>query len=97
MHGSEASLPDNNYRGSNRMRYRNPELDALIDRFYVTIPRQERAQVLAQMMRHTTENVVPVGIYYNTEPTLIANRLLNIASGADRSTPAWNSHEWDTR
>jgi peptide/nickel transport system substrate-binding protein len=96
MHGSEASLPDNNYRGSNRMRYRSPELDALIDRFYVTIPRQERTQVLAQMMRHTTEQVVPVGIYYNTEPTMIANRLVNVASGADRSSPAWNAHEWDT-
>jgi len=96
MHGAEASLPDNNYRGSNRMRYRSPELDALIDRFYITISRQERTQVLAQMMRHTTEQVVPVGIYYNTEPTMIASRLVNVAPGAQSSSPAWNAHEWDT-
>jgi peptide/nickel transport system substrate-binding protein len=97
MHGSEASLPDNNYRGSNRMRYQNAELDSLIDRFYVTIPRQERNQVLAGIVHHMTDQVVPVGIYYNVDPTVIANRLVNVAPGAQSSTPAWNSYDWDVR
>jgi len=97
MHGAEASLPENNYRGSNRMRYRSPELDGLIDRFYVTIPRQERTQTLAQIVQHMTDQVVPVGIYYNTDISMIANRLLNVAPGAQGSSAAWNAHEWDVR
>ena len=97
MYGPEASLPENNYRGSNRMRYQNAELDALIDRFYVTIPRAERNQALAGIMHHMTDQVVPLGIYYNVDPTMIANRLLNIAPGAQGSTPAWNAVEWDVR
>ncbi len=97
IHGAEASLPENNYRGSNRMRYQNAELDALIDRFYVTIPRQERNQALAGIIHHMTDQVVPLGIYYNVDPTMIANRILNVAPGAQGSTPAWNSAEWDVR
>ena len=97
LHGSEAALPENNYRGNNRMRYQNAELDALIDRFYVTIPRQERNQVVASIMRHLTEQVVPMGIFYNVEPTLVSNRLVNVAPGAQGSSPAWNGAEWDIR
>ena len=97
MHGAEASLPDNNYRGSNRMRYRNAELDGFIDGFFSTIPRQQRTQVLGQLVHLMTDQVVPIGIYYNTEPTMVANRLVNVAPGAQSSSPAWNAHEWDVR
>jgi peptide/nickel transport system substrate-binding protein len=97
IYGPEASLPENNYRGSNRMRYQNAELDGLIDRFYVTIPRAERNQALAGIMHHMTDQVVPLGIYYNVDPTMISNRLLNIAPGAQGSTPAWNAVAWDVK
>lgn len=97
LYGPEASLPENNYRGSNRMHYQNTELDGFIDRFYNTIPKQERSQALAGIIRHMTDQVVPLGIYYNTDPTMIANRLLNVAPGAQSSTPAWSSYEWEVR
>jgi peptide/nickel transport system substrate-binding protein len=97
MHGSEASLPENSYRGSNRMRYRNAELDGLIDRFYVTIPKGERTLVLGQIMHHMTDQVIPLGMFYNTQPTMIANRLQNVTPGGSGATPAWNSYAWDLR
>ena len=42
FHSSEARGAHNRYIGQNVPNYVNPELDALIDRFYVTIPRDER-------------------------------------------------------
>jgi peptide/nickel transport system substrate-binding protein len=97
MHGSEVSLPENSYRGSNRMRYHSAELDGLIDRFYVTIPKGERTQILGQIMHHMTDQVIPLGMFYNTQPTMIANRLQNVTPGGSGATPAWNSYAWDLR
>lgn len=96
-HGSEAALPDNNYRGNNRMRYRSAELDGFIDTFYATIPTGPRSQALAQVIGHMTAQAIPVGLFYNTQPTMVANRLLNVAAGGANSTPAWNAHTWDVR
>jgi peptide/nickel transport system substrate-binding protein len=96
-HGAEAAVPDNGYRGSNRMRYRSAELDALIDRYYVTVPRGERNQVLAQIVHHMSDQAIPLGMFYNTQPTMIANRLVNVTPGGSGASPAWNSHEWDVR
>src|SRR5205823_2875798 len=38
-HSAQVPLPENNYRGNNSARYRSPELDSLIERYLVTIPK----------------------------------------------------------
>jgi peptide/nickel transport system substrate-binding protein len=97
-HSSQAPLPENNYRGSNRSRYRSPELDALIDRYFVTIPIAERTQILGQMVQHMTENVVLLGIFFIVEPALISNRILNVTPrNAEDALHTWNAHEWDMK
>jgi peptide/nickel transport system substrate-binding protein len=96
-YGPESALPENNYQGNNRMRYANRDLDALLDRFFVTIPKQQRSQVLGQIIRHMTDQVIPLGIFYNAGPIMIANRLQNVSSGGAGATPAWNAHLWDVR
>jgi len=96
-YGPEASLPENSYRGSNRMRYKSPELDILIDRFYATVPKAERLQVVADITRHMTDQVIPLGMFYNAQPTMIANRLVNVGPGGSSVPPAWNAHEWDLK
>jgi peptide/nickel transport system substrate-binding protein len=90
LRGSEAPLPETNWAGSNRARYRNAELDALIDRYFVTIPMPERSQVLAQVAHHITDNLVLVGIVYDPPVRLIANRLRNVQAGIP-----WNAYDWD--
>src|SRR5581483_454007 len=42
FHSNQARLAENNFVGENRSRYMNPDLDALIDRYLVTIPHAER-------------------------------------------------------
>lgn len=96
-HGSETPLPENNFsKSGNNARYMNPEFDALLDRYFATIPIPERNQVLGQIVRHQTDLVTVMGLFYGAEPTLISNRLTGAGPrGAQDSTNAWNAHEWD--
>ena len=38
-----------------------------------------------------------ISILYVTEPTMIANRLVNVAGASQGSTETWNINEWDLR
>ncbi len=89
---SEVALPETNWAGANRSRYRNPEMDALIDRYFLTIPAPERTQILAQIVHHMTDQLVLMGIVYDPPLRLIGNRVHNVPAGVP-----WNAHEWDVR
>jgi peptide/nickel transport system substrate-binding protein len=97
LRSTEVRLPENNYTGSNYPRYANTEFDALIDRYLTTIPRSERMRVAGQIIHHMTDQVVALGLYFDTEPTAIANRLVNVSARNQQSTQAWNAHEWDVK
>ncbi|MPZ15920.1 MAG: hypothetical protein GEU73_16110 [Chloroflexi bacterium] len=93
FHSSGTPLPENDFRGHNRTRYQSPELDALIDGYFVTIPWQERMQVLGNVVHHLTDQLVAIGTLYAADPMLISNRLVN-ASPAGQTA---NAHTWDLR
>jgi peptide/nickel transport system substrate-binding protein len=93
---SEIPLADNNWTGRNRSRYSNPTLDALIERYPITIPRPERTRIVADVVQHVTDQVTMMGIFYATQVTMQANRLTNVRLG-DATTPAWNAEEWEVR
>jgi peptide/nickel transport system substrate-binding protein len=100
LQGKAARLPENNYRGTggtNYSRYQNPEFDALIDRHFVTIAREERVQVLRQIVTHIADQVTALGMIYSTEQNMIAGRMINVAGRARDATETWNAHEWDVR
>lgn len=96
-HGNQSPLPENRYVGTNRTRYRNPEYDALLDRFANTIPRPERMQVLGQIVHHMTDQLNIMGMFYDIEPTAFSRKLQNITPGAKEldTTTSWNAHLWD--
>ena len=96
-HSSQVPLPENNYRGNNSARYRNAELDALLDRYIVTIPKQERTQLLAQITQHMTEQLVVVPLFHDAEPVLINQRVLNAGAKKGDALQGWNVQEWDVR
>jgi len=97
-HSNTTPLPENTFVGTNNARYQNAEWDNIIDRYFSTVPKAERDQVLAQAVRHMTENLNVMGLFYDTEPMFIANRLVNIAPPkADNQNLSGNAHEWDTR
>jgi ABC-type transport system substrate-binding protein len=91
-HGSQSRLAENNFTGSNYARYQNPEYDALVDRFLSTIPHQDRMEALRAVMRHMTDQLNMMTLYYATSSTMISNRMLN--AGRD---PTWNAPQWDVK
>lgn len=95
-HGREIALPENNFRGGNRARYATPELDALIDAYFATLPWGERMGVLRQAMHHLTDQVAVIGLFFDVTPAMIGNNLVNVHGGPG-GTETWNAHEWDVR
>ncbi len=97
MHSARARVAEDNYRGNNYGRYRNPELDALIDRYHATIPFDERMRVLAQFIRITTGDVANVPLFWRMAPTFIGQRIVNVSESNNLGNHGWNAHEWDVR
>jgi len=94
---SELRSSDNAYRGRNRTGYANPELESLLDRFYTTIPEQERNAVLGQIVNHLTDRVIIMYLFWEVNPTVIANRLVNVTARHFSAPESWNAHEWDVK
>ncbi len=100
MLSSNTPLAENAYRvQGNTSRYQSPELDALIERYFVTIPKSERLQVIAGILGHITGQLNQASIFYVTEPAMIGNRLLNVggAGGGSGRDQVWNVETWDVR
>lgn len=95
FYGGNSPLPENNYTGNSYTRYRNPEWDALIDRFTTTVPRAERMQVLRQIVHHMTDQVLVLGLFYDVDITMVAKRLKNVSRASRSGGEAWNVHEWE--
>ena len=88
----------NNYAGRNYPRYANPEFDAMIDRFYATIPDRERYQVLGQILNHISDRVVIMPQFYDSEPVMISNRLRNVvAPKVAGFFVTTNAEQWDVQ
>jgi peptide/nickel transport system substrate-binding protein len=98
FHSGSAALPENRFTVTgNTARYRNQDMDVLVERYVTTIPRAERLQVLAGIVSHQTDQVVAMGLFHYVNPTMAANRLLHVTGRGPRSQEAWNAHEWDVR
>lgn len=72
-------------------------MDALIDRFRVTIPRAERMEVVRQILRLAADDLPILNVYFTVQPILIHNRVINAGAANERSTHGWNAEQWDLR
>jgi len=98
MHSSRARVPENNFVGSTHSRYMSPELDALIDRYFVTVPMQERLQLVGQIAYQMSEVLFVMPLFYTPGPIAIGNRIVGAsATKAPETSPLWNVHQWDVR
>jgi peptide/nickel transport system substrate-binding protein len=90
-------VPDpNNTRGNSVTLYPNAELDALIDRYLVTIPLPERLDTLAQIVNRSTSLLLPIPLFHEPSAVLASNQLINVGRKGSAGQ-AWNAHEWDLR
>lgn len=98
FHSARTPLPENNFVGSNKTRYMNPEMDGLIDRYLTTIPFDPRRQILGQIVRHISDQVVVMGLFYRADSIMTSKQLegvvADLPSGASLT---WNAHLWELR
>jgi peptide/nickel transport system substrate-binding protein len=87
---SQQKTAENGWRGQHTG-YGNAEFDALVDRYYTTIPKTERMRVAQQAMHHITDQLVIMTTFYNTLPQMVSNRLKNVPSNAAIA----NIQDWD--
>lgn len=80
---------ETNWVGDNRSRYRNPELDALIDQYFVTIPVDERNRILGKVVHLFSNDQVWMALFYDPSVVAIGSRLHKVVPGSLR-----NVHEW---
>lgn len=90
-------LAENGYRGTNRTRYINPEFDGMLSRYFTTIPMRERADAFGDVIRHMTDQVIVLGLFYDMDTTVIADRLVNVGPRQLGSTQARNAEQWDVK
>jgi ABC-type transport system substrate-binding protein len=96
-HSSEILRAETNYVGLNDPNYDSPVFDGLVDRYLGSIPQRDRLDALSQLVYHLSDELPILGLYYDVEPLMIANRLVNVAARRQPGTHAWNAHEWDVK
>lgn len=94
-HSKQARTAENRYAGNNRSRYMDPALDAIIERYQVTIPMEPRMDLAREVVRHITQNVVVMPLFWDTWPGVQTRRLQNATAASGGGAAAWNVHEWD--
>lgn len=92
---SQAPVAENRYTGQNFARYMNLEFNELIERYFRTIPKPERLEILRQIVRHQTENLQQMGLFYNVQSVARGKRVDGVTnSGVSGFNQAWNAHTW---
>lgn len=87
----------NNYASGNYPSYSNPEWDALLDRYAVTIPYGERMKVMSDMYYFLGDQLPQLPLFFDTQVVLVANRLLNIPVQTGAGTIGWDASSWDIK
>ncbi len=96
LYSSQVPTSETRWVGRNKARYADPALDRLIDRFFATVQRTERMDVLNTIVHQLTDQVVTIGLFYTAQPTMVANKVKNVSGKtAVLAATTWNAHEWD--
>jgi peptide/nickel transport system substrate-binding protein len=97
-HSSQVPTKENNFTGTSKHRYANPELDTLLDALFTTIPRQQRLQLAEAVLHHISDQVVTLPLYYDAIVALVGKRVQNMGvRKSEGSTDSWNAEAWDIR
>jgi peptide/nickel transport system substrate-binding protein len=87
---SAAPVAETNFVGANYSRYMDPEFDAKVERFFVTVQRPARMQVLGDIIRQMTDQVLTLGLFFDGTPALVGRRI----DGVTPRQEGWNAHAW---
>jgi ABC-type transport system substrate-binding protein len=94
MHTSRIGSPANNWLGTNRIGYSNPEFDRLYDLWNSALDRGERNQYMIAMAKLLSEQLPVFPLYLNFEVVAHIAGLHGPRPGDPDSTPYHNLHDW---
>lgn len=80
---------------SRATRYTNPEFDTLLESYFNTIPKSSRAEVVAQIVHHMTDQVIWLSMFHRLDVSMLSHRVLHAGPKGEDATQAWNAHEWE--
>jgi peptide/nickel transport system substrate-binding protein len=98
FHSRGIALPANNYLVSgNNSRYSRPEMDLAIDRYFTTVPWEQRMEVGRQIVNMLSDDVGWIGLYHLVAPGLIPSRVSGMPAAKTEAGQLDAIHEWDVR
>ncbi len=89
--GRMSPTPETRFVGGNRSRYRNAELDSFIEKYVVTVPISERLSALGDVIRHQSEHLTIMTLFYEGSVVLLGDKKLKGVT----SNRVWNVQDWD--
>jgi peptide/nickel transport system substrate-binding protein len=90
--------PENRWSaGINYGGWSDGEYDRLLDTFNRSLDRDERSQLVAQMMKRAGEQVPWIFLYYGLTPVAYDAALQGPQVPTPSRPSTWNVHEWDWR
>jgi peptide/nickel transport system substrate-binding protein len=89
------SRPENNWAGSNRGGYANPEFDRLYELFSRSLVRAERDRYAVEMARILNEDVAAISLYFSSNVVAVAAGLTGPSPWGVGSAVTWNMAVWD--
>ncbi|MBM2809518.1 MAG: hypothetical protein HW416_277 [Chloroflexi bacterium] len=96
LHSRETSSDDNRWGGRNKGGYRNPSVDAILDRLSTTIDPRPRVALNREYLQVAMGDVALMPFYWEVYPALIVASVRGPIYPA-KSGGAWNAFEWDKR
>lgn len=93
MHSSLLPTAANGYTSGNYPRYSNPQWDALLEKYAVTITPAERKQVLTDTMVYLSDELMDMSIIYGVSVQFASKRM----AGVPEINPIWTAEVWDVK
>jgi len=96
---SSASIPraENRWAGANRDGWSNAEYDRLLQVFTTSLVRDEREQMVTQMVRVLTDEVHAISLFFRAQPWAYVNALRGPQLVPPEANMSWNLPEWELR
>ena len=66
-----------------------------MDKYFVTVPRPERMDVLRQIVHQFTDQLILLPQAYTTNHMVVGNRYKNVVGRGSSASDAWNVEQWD--
>jgi peptide/nickel transport system substrate-binding protein len=86
--------PQNNWVGSNRAGYSNPEYDRLHETFARTLDRSERNRLAIQLATLLSDQVATISLVFSVDTEAVAPGLVGPAPWGPSSFYTWNAYLW---